>query len=126
MPGLGPVLEAGRGLTEAAMNSGSMPGDSLLPQQEAVAGHIAAAILEEVSTGKPAMVLVDDVQYSDLSSLQVQHRLVEAAPGRPLGLVFGHGSYASESGNGVNAAALLEHWEFGGLTSTPGRTSCPN
>ncbi|MFI1966567.1 AAA family ATPase [Streptomyces pathocidini] len=125
VPGLGPVLEAGRGLTEAAMNSGSMPGDSLLPQQEAVAGHIADAILEEVSTGKPAMVLVDDVQYSDLSSLQVLHRLVEAAPGRPLGLVFGHGSYASESGNGVNAAALLEHWEFGGLIQRHRLTGLP-
>ncbi len=68
VPGLGAAWNAGREIAEAAMNSGSVPLDSVMPIQHGAAARIADALLDLARTGKPAVVLVDDIQYIDPSS----------------------------------------------------------
>lgn len=119
VPGLDRVLELGRDITEAALRSGTLPGDSLLPQQESVASAVAEALLAEARRGAPVLLLVDDVQYIDLSSLHVLELLVGSLSREPLSLVLGHSTHpAVPDGNGLHhgsaVASLIERWEGGG------------
>ncbi|MFC9066709.1 ATP-binding protein [Streptomyces harbinensis] len=110
VPGAGPLLDSGQDIVEAALRTGSMPGDSLLPQQESMALRTAEALLAEAAAGRPALVLLDDIQYLDLSSLQVLDRLVRALPDAPLALVLGHRVDGLDSEGAI--AELLQRWEY--------------
>ncbi|MFF2376866.1 AAA family ATPase [Streptomyces xiamenensis] len=112
VPGAGDLLDTGQDIVKAALRTGSMPGDSLLPQQESMALRTAEALLAEAADGRPALVLLDDIQYLDLSSLQVLDRLIGAMPEAPLGLVLGHRVDGLDN-EGV-IAELLQRWEYAG------------
>lgn len=112
VPGLGAVAEVGQSVAEAALRSGVLPGDSFRPQQQAVARQFADTVVSVAAAprSRPVMLLVDDVQYIDLSSLQVLHHLVERLPDAPVSLVLGH-TTGSDGENATAVAALLEEWE---------------
>jgi tetratricopeptide (TPR) repeat protein len=116
VPGLGALFTLGRDVAEASLASGSMPFDSLVPFQQGVAAQIVESLLELVRQGPPTMVLIDDIQYGDPSSLLVLDRLLRRLPGEPLGLVLSHttdGAYADGPGSAVED--LLHDWAKDGL-----------
>ncbi|MFF0741541.1 AAA family ATPase [Streptomyces sp. NPDC004111] len=117
VPGLGPALSIGQKATAAALDSGSIPFDSLLPFGQGVATQLAEAILDQVRSGPPLIVLFDDVQYMDPSSLHVLDRLLLHLPHEPLGLVLsqavGDAPAFDEAADSVEE--LLRHWEHAGL-----------
>ncbi|MBA0050418.1 ATP-binding protein [Streptomyces sp. AJS327] len=113
VPGLGALFATGREATQAALDSGSMPGDSLLPYQHGAANQIVQALLEQARSGPPVLVLIDDVQYVDPSSLQILHRLLELIPGEPLAFVLGHGTGdAAADGATPGVDETLRSWEL--------------
>ncbi|WP_243740682.1 ATP-binding protein [Streptomyces sp. 8K308] len=115
VPGLQQLVAVGREVTEAAMRTGSLPGDSLQPQQAAMATQVAEALRAEAASGRPVVLLVDDIQYVDLTSLQVLDLLVAAMPGQPLSLVLGHRTRDGLAGDNAEAVAeVLQGWESTG------------
>ncbi|GAB2872002.1 AAA family ATPase [Streptomyces mayteni] len=112
VPGLQQLVAVGREVTEAAMRTGSLPGDSLLPQQAAMASQVAGALRVQIASGRPVVLMVDDIQYIDLTSLQVLDQLVAAMPDLPLALVLGHRTRDGLAGdNAVAVAEVLQGWE---------------
>lgn len=117
VPGLGAAFVVGRNITEAALSSGAMPGDSLLPHQHGIAVRLGQALLDMARAGAPVLLMIDDVQCIDQMSLLVLFRLLESLPGQPLSLVLG---YATDGSGAANAGArevreLLHRWELEGL-----------
>lgn len=116
VPGLGALFTLGKEVAQASLASGSMPFDSLLPFQQGAATQIVDALLDLVRQGPPTVVLVDDIQYGDPSSLLVLDRLLRRLPGEPVGLVLSHttdGAYADGPGSMVED--LLHDWAKDGL-----------
>ncbi|MEU9188495.1 AAA family ATPase [Streptomyces sp. NPDC048484] len=116
VPGLGALFTLGKEVAEASLASGSMPFDSLLPFQQGAATQIVDALLDLVRQGPPTVVLVDDIQHGDPSSLLVLDRLLRRLPGEQLGLVLSHatdGAYADGPGSMVEE--LLHDWAKHGL-----------
>ncbi|WP_106429432.1 AAA family ATPase [Streptomyces sp. SPB074] len=111
VPGLGAVFTIGREVTEAALNSGSMPSDSLLPFQQGLAAQIVDALLSLATAGPPVVLVIDDVQHIDASSLLVLDRLLRLLPGAPIGLVLSHASDEAQDAAGDSAEELLRRWE---------------
>ncbi len=111
VPGLGALFTLGKEVAEASLASGSMPFDSLLPFQQGAAAQIVDALLDLVRQGPPTVVLIDDIQHGDPSSLLVLDRLLRRLPGEPLGLVLSHttdGAYVD--GPGSTVEDLLHDW----------------
>ncbi|WP_106429996.1 ATP-binding protein [Streptomyces xiaopingdaonensis] len=116
VPGLGDVLRIGSEATKAALGSGSMPFDSLLPFQQGVATQIVDALLESAGSGPPVLLVIDDVQHIDPSSLLVLDRLLRAAQGAsPLSVVLSHALDESPDGTSESVGELLRTWEYEGL-----------
>jgi tetratricopeptide (TPR) repeat protein len=116
VPGLGALFTMGREVAQASLASGSMPFDSLLPFQQGAVVQIADALVELVRQGPPTLLLIDDIQYGDPSSLQILDRLLRRLPGERLGLVLSHstdGAYAD--GPGAEVEGLLHDWAKDGL-----------
>ncbi|MFI6437546.1 AAA family ATPase [Streptomyces sp. NPDC050759] len=116
VPGLGALFTVGKEVAEASLASGSMPFDSLLPFQQGAAAQIVDALLDLVRQGPPTVVLIDDIQHGDPSSLLVLDRLLRRLPGEPLGLVLSHttdGAYVD--GPGSTIEDLLHDWAKDGL-----------
>ncbi|MFD7897389.1 AAA family ATPase [Streptomyces sp. NPDC059743] len=116
VPGLGALFALGKEVTEASLASGSMPFDSLLPFQQGAAVQIVEALLDLVRQGPPTVVLIDDVQHSDPSSLLVLDQLLRRLPGEPLAVVLSHttdGAYGDGPGSMVEE--LLHRWATEGL-----------
>jgi hypothetical protein len=116
VPGLGALFTLGKEVAEASLASGSMPFDSLLPFQQGAAVQIVDALLDLVRQGPPTVVLIDDIQYGDPSSLLVLDRLLRRLPGEPLGLVLSHttdGAYVDGPESMVED--LLHDWAKDGL-----------
>ncbi|MFG2169761.1 ATP-binding protein [Streptomyces niveus] len=111
VPGLGAVLTIGREVTEAALNSGSMPFDSLLPFQQGAAVQIVDSLLEQARSGPPVILVIDDVQNIDPSSLLVLDRLLRALPGEPIGLVLSHATGEAMDDGAASVEQLLRRWE---------------
>ncbi|MEV0777755.1 AAA family ATPase [Streptomyces sp. NPDC050428] len=111
VPGLGAVLTIGREVTEAALNSGSMPFDSLLPFQQGAAAQIVDSLLEQARSGPPVILVIDDVQNIDPSSLLVLDRLLRALPGEPIGLVLSHATGEAMDDGAASVEQLLRRWE---------------
>lgn len=116
VPGLGAVFALGREVAQASLASGSMPFDSLLPFQQGAAAQIVDALLDLVRRGRPTVLLVDDLQHADPSSLLVLDRLLRRLPGEPLGLVLSHATDgAYDDGPGSAVEDLLHDWARHGL-----------
>lgn len=116
VPGLGALFTLGKEVAEASLASGSMPFDSLLPFQQGAAAQIVDALLDLVRQGPPTVVLIDDIQYGDPSSLLVLDRLLRRLPGEPLGLVLSHTmDGAHVDGPGSMVEDLLHDWAKDGL-----------
>lgn len=116
VPGLGPLFTLGKEVAQASLASGSMPFDSLLPFQQAAAAQIVDALLDLVRQGPPTVVLIDDIQYGDPSSLLILHRLLRRLPDERLGVVLSHttdGAFANGPGSMVEE--LLHRWAKDGL-----------
>ncbi|MFF3910771.1 AAA family ATPase [Streptomyces sp. NPDC001848] len=116
VPGLGALFTLGKEVAEASLASGSMPFDSLLPFQQGAAAQIVDALLDLVRQGPPTVVLIDDIQYGDPSSLLVLDRLLLRLPGEPLGLVLSHSTDAAYvDGPASTVEDLLHDWAKEGL-----------
>ncbi|SMQ17883.1 AAA ATPase domain-containing protein [Streptomyces sp. Ag82_O1-12] len=116
VPGLGALFTLGKEVAETSLASGSMPFDSLLPFQQGAAAQIVDALLDLVRQGPPTVVLIDDIQHGDPSSLLVLDRLLRRLPGEPLGLVLSHttdGAYVDGPESMVED--LLHDWAKDGL-----------
>ncbi|NSC23113.1 AAA family ATPase [Streptomyces albus subsp. chlorinus] len=126
VPGLGAVLTIGSEATKAALGSGSMPFDSLLPFQQGVATQIVNALLELAGSGPPVVLVIDDVQNIDQSSLLVLDRLLRELPGSPLSVVLSHavGQTPENAADGVEE--LLRRWESEGLIRSHALSGLPD
>ncbi|MEU1413280.1 AAA family ATPase [Streptomyces sp. NPDC005731] len=116
VPGLGALFTLGREVTEASLASGSMPFDSLLPFQQGAAVRIVEALLDLVRQGPPTVILIDDIQHSDPSSLRILDQLLRRLSDEPLGVVLSHatdGAYMGGPGSVVEE--LLHRWATEGL-----------
>ncbi|MCF4121287.1 AAA family ATPase [Antribacter sp. KLBMP9083] len=116
VPGLGAVFTLGAEVTKASLAAGSIPADSLQPFQHAAAERIVDAVLDAVRSGPPVVLLVDDVQDCDLSSLLVLERLLRRLSDRPLAVVLSHcsdGVRSSSAGSPVEP--LIRAWAREGL-----------
>ncbi|WP_405539634.1 AAA family ATPase [Streptomyces sp. NBC_00075] len=111
IPGFGGVVEAWRAAAEAAVGTGSVPGDSLGPPRMAMTYGIVEALLAEARDGLPLLLLIDDVQLFDEGSRELLNMLLRNLEGEPLSLVLGIGSYASSTVSGAQVEQLLHVWE---------------
>ncbi|WP_250306343.1 AAA family ATPase [Streptomyces sp. A 4/2] len=125
VPGLGAVLTIGSEATKAALSSGSMPFDSLLPFQQGVAAQIVEALLNLARSGPPTILVIDDVQNIDPSSLLVLDQLVHVIPGAPLALVLGHTVGEVPDGASDSVSELLRRWESETLVRSHSLTGLP-
>ncbi|NDZ78971.1 AAA family ATPase [Streptomyces sp. SID10853] len=126
VPGLGQVLKMGRDVTEAALSSGSMPFDSLLPFQQSVAIQIVDAVLKLTESGPPTVLTIDDVQNIDSSSLLVLDRLLRMLPGSSLALVLSHATGETLDGAAESTRELLRLWESEGLVRSHSLSGLPD
>ncbi|MCX5375378.1 AAA family ATPase [Streptomyces sp. NBC_00091] len=116
VPGLGAVFTLGREITEASLDSGSMPFDSLLPFRHAAALRIVEGLLDLVRQGPPTVIVIDDVQHIDESSQFVLDQLLRGLAREQLAVVLSHtsdGAYADGKESAVEA--LLHSWASEGL-----------
>lgn len=111
VPGLGAVVAAGRVFAEATVATGSIPGDSLLPVESTVTRQLIDVLLQQARAGRPLLLMVDDIQLCDVSTLEFLHLLLPRIEGEPLGLVLGLGLYAAAEGNGRAVEQLLDAWQ---------------
>ncbi|MFE2430685.1 ATP-binding protein [Streptomyces sp. NPDC059373] len=111
VPGSGAMFTAVRGFTEAAMATGSIPGDSLHHVPSVMARQLIEVLLEQARGKQPLLLIIDDIQLCDVESLELLHLLLPRLAGEPLGLVLGLGSYASAVGNGGAVRDLLAAWQ---------------
>ncbi len=88
VPALGPFMPAIRSAAEAAMRTGQIPGDSLQALQQAIALRVAEQMRTVARAHGRLVVIIDDVQFIDDSSLQVLDLLVQRLEGEPLVVVL--------------------------------------
>ncbi|WP_037906475.1 AAA family ATPase [Actinacidiphila yeochonensis] len=113
VPGLEHILTLGKEVTKAALATGSIPLDSLLPFQHGAAQQIADTILSLARSGSPVVLLIDDIHDIDPSSLHVLDRLLPRLSEAPLALVLSHEPRTSPK----STRGLLDRWENGGLAT---------
>jgi tetratricopeptide (TPR) repeat protein len=111
VPGLEQVLTLGKEVTKAALATGSIPFDSLLPFQHGVAQQIVDVILDLTRSGPPVVVFIDDAHAIDPSSLLVLDRLLPRLGSEPLALVLSYEPRTAPK----PTKGLLQRWENGGL-----------
>lgn len=127
VPGLGAAFSLGREVAQASLASGSMPFDSLLPFQQGVAVQIAEAIWDRARSGPPLVLVIDDVQHIDPSSMLVLDRLLHALPDQPVGVVLSHTTDgAFGDGPGAAVEEMLHHWWSDGLLERRLLTGLPS
>ncbi|MET9972972.1 AAA family ATPase, partial [Streptomyces sp. NPDC006356] len=83
VPGLGAVVAAGRVFAEATVATGSIPGDSLLPVESTVTRQLIEVLLQQARAGRPLLLMVDDIQLCDVSTLEFLHLLLPRIEGEP-------------------------------------------
>ncbi|WKX70379.1 AAA family ATPase [Streptomyces sp. XD-27] len=111
VPGLGAMVAAGRVFAEATVATGSIPGDSLLPVESTVTRQLIDVLLRQARADRPLLLVVDDIQLCDVSTLEFLHLLLPRIGQEPLGLVLGLGLYATAEGNGRAVEQLLDAWQ---------------
>ncbi|MEU1624951.1 AAA family ATPase [Streptomyces sp. NPDC020096] len=128
VPTVGPLLKTAVQIAQSAVESSSVPPDSVLSIRQSVTRTVANALSEAAALGDPTIIVLDDVQWLDPSSLLVLEYLVESlqndAPA--LGLVLG---YRSDPGaNAADSTAVAEalaSWELRGWLSRHRLTGLP-
>lgn len=110
VPGLGMLFAAGREFAEAAVTTGSIPGDSLAPMQTTVTQQVIEALLEQARAAEPLLLIIDDVQSCDITTLELLHLLLPRLAAEPLSLVLGLGSAPSNAANAEAVGQLLRLW----------------
>lgn len=121
VPGLGAVFTLGREVTKAALETGSIPFDSLAPFQQGVALQIVEALLSVARSGPPVVMVIDDIQDIDPTSLSILDRLLQALRGEPVAVVL---SFAPQGSDGP-VGTLLGRWEREHLISRRTLTGLP-
>ncbi|MEU7833668.1 AAA family ATPase [Nonomuraea sp. NPDC049129] len=116
LPMVGPALSAAAQITQTALDSGSVQGDSLLPYRQSVAHGLASAMVDALVKSGPALVLVDDMQWIDPSSLLVFDHFIEQVWGRPVGVVLAHETDQGSSPpvEGATIRKFLDRWQLQG------------
>ncbi|MEY9937603.1 AAA family ATPase [Streptacidiphilus sp. MAP5-3] len=107
VPGLGAVWTAGREIVQAAVTTGSVPLDSVMPIQLGAALRVAEAILDLGRAAEPVVLVVDDLQNVDPSSLMVLDRLVRSLEDSQMSVVV---TYAPAGAAVDPVAELLDEW----------------
>ncbi|MFF4606027.1 AAA family ATPase [Streptomyces sp. NPDC001339] len=126
VPGLGALFTMGREVTEASLASGSMPFDSLLPFQQGAAVRIVDGLLDLLQQGPPTILVIDDFQHSDPSSLLVLDHLLRRLPGAQVGVVLSHTTDGTHGdGPGAMVEELLHRWASEGLLQRRALTGLP-
>lgn len=116
VPGLGTAFTIGKEVARASLASGSMPFDSLLPFQQGVAVQIVETLLDLAGSGSPVVLVIDDVQHMDPSSMLVLDRLLRALPDQPVGVVLSHTTDGAHGeGHGAMVEEMLHRWSTEGL-----------
>ncbi|MFE2088472.1 AAA family ATPase [Streptomyces sp. NPDC059460] len=110
VPGLGMLFAAGREFAEAAVTTGSIPGDSLAPMQTTVTQQVIELLLEQARAAEPLLLIIDDVQLCDVTTLELLHLLLPRLGDEPLSLVLGLGSAPSTAANAEAVGQLLRVW----------------
>lgn len=111
VPGLDKVFAAGQQVVSAAVAAGSMPVDSVLPFAEAAVVRIVHELVR-TARKQPMILVVDDLQYCDQSSLHVFDRLLNRLHDAPVGLLLSHSTEGAYIGGpGEQVATLLDRWE---------------
>ncbi|MGI5283034.1 ATP-binding protein [Nonomuraea polychroma] len=116
LPIVGPALAAAAQITQAAIDSGSVQGDSLLPYRQSLAHGLASALVDALVKSGPTLVIVDDVQWIDPSSLLVFDHFIEQFWGHPVGVVLVHET-DQDSGppaEGATVREFLDRWQLRG------------
>lgn len=109
VPGLGIAYSLGSVLARSSLKSGHLPADDLHPNQHGDAEKIVEALLRLARSGPPVLLIVDDVQFCDPSSLLALSKLLPRLPEEPLGVVLSHSTenvHAESAGIGP----LVERW----------------
>lgn len=116
LPLVGPALAAAAQITQAAIDSGSVQGDSLLPYRQSVAHGLASALVDALVRAGPTLVMVDDVQWIDPSSLLVFDHFIEQSWGHPVGVVLIHETNqdGGPSSEGATVREFLDRWQLQG------------
>ncbi|WP_435175635.1 AAA family ATPase [Actinacidiphila sp. bgisy145] len=116
VPGLGEAFAVGRDLTRASVSSGSIPFDSLVPFQQGAAMRIVDELVRLMGEDGPAVVIVDDMEHIDHSSLLVLDYLLRRARSAGFGLLLSHTTGSGPaSGSGAAVEELLYRWQLDGL-----------
>jgi tetratricopeptide (TPR) repeat protein len=116
VPGLGMIWTAGKEIVEAAVTTTSVPLDSVMPIQLGAVVKVAEAILAAARSVGPVVLVIDDLQYVDASSLMVLDHLVRRLDGSGVRLVVSH---TRPRGLDVDdsVAELLDRWVASGVAS---------
>lgn len=115
VPGVGPILEEMGKATVSAFGTVSAPLDSLDPYKRAVAQRVADCVVELARSARPAIVIIDDVQFVDMDSLYVLDLLLRRLAAEPLALVL---SLTTPTAAGRAPAAvrdLAARWDREGI-----------
>lgn len=104
-PAVKPLLAVGTSAARAAIDSGSMPFDSLAPFEQALDLKISEVIVGRLANC-PALVIVDDLHHCDERSLFAFEQLLRRPGGLRFGMVF-----SRDPLTGGDARLLPQLWE---------------
>lgn len=88
VPAIGPVLKFAGEAALAAIEKGSGVSDSLAPFQQSIVRSVSESLLDTAKEQHPIIVVIDDAQQIDSSTLQVLDHLVDQLPDRYIGIVL--------------------------------------
>ncbi|MFD5560374.1 ATP-binding protein [Kitasatospora griseola] len=114
VPTLGPLLKTAAQVVQSAIDSPSAQPDSMAPLMQSVARAVAGALEDAAADGGPTVIVLDDVQWLDPSSLLVLEHFVERLYDTEIsiGVILG---CRSGPGNEVGAVPeALARWELAG------------
>ncbi|GAB3166107.1 hypothetical protein GCM10027059_24690 [Myceligenerans halotolerans] len=109
VPGLGIAYSLGAVLARSSLKSGHLPGDDLHPNQHGDAEKIVETVLRLARSGPPVVLIVDDLQFCDPSSLLALSKLLPRLPAEPLGVVLSHSTEGVASEN-PGIGPLMDRW----------------
>ncbi|WP_344102548.1 AAA family ATPase [Myceligenerans crystallogenes] len=114
IPAGGAMYSAGKAIVQASIGPGVTPADSLRPFALGQARYLAEGLVKAARDGKPVVLIVDDIQECDLTSLEVLDELMRHIVGERFGVVVTHavdgGSTATAS---AAVASVLRMWADG-------------
>ncbi|MET7988951.1 AAA family ATPase [Streptomyces sp. NPDC005281] len=126
VPALGPLLKAATQIVQTAIDSPAAQPDSMAPLMQGAARAVASALEEAATASGPTVIVLDDVQWLDPSSMLVLEYLVERLHREELavGLLLGHRTDPGAD-SGVFSDVLAQ-WELRGWCSMRTLTGLPH